>query len=81
MSATGRLPSTAALTDFVGAHYARQVARQLKMLAAQDDKTIQELLENGVTRKADPRAGRASSPDLSRLRQVRAQAVKRAACR
>jgi hypothetical protein len=33
---------------FVGAHFHPEVARQLKMLAAEDDRTIQELLEDAV---------------------------------
>jgi len=33
---------------FVGAHFDPEVARQLKMLAAEDDRTIQELLEDAV---------------------------------
>jgi hypothetical protein len=33
---------------FVGAHFHPEVARQLKMLAAEDDRTIQALLEDAV---------------------------------
>jgi len=33
---------------FVGAHFHPEVARQLKVLAAEDDTTIQELLEQAV---------------------------------
>jgi hypothetical protein len=33
---------------FVGAHFHPEVARQLKMLAAEDNTTIQELLEQAV---------------------------------
>jgi hypothetical protein len=33
---------------FVGAHFHPEVSRQLKMLAAEDDRTIQELLEDAV---------------------------------
>ena len=33
---------------FVGAHFHPEVARQLKMLAAVDDRTIQELVEDAV---------------------------------
>jgi hypothetical protein len=33
---------------FVGAHFHPEVARQLKMLAAEDDRTIQDLLEDAV---------------------------------
>ena len=33
---------------FVGAHFPPEVARQLKMLAAEDETTVQELLEQAV---------------------------------
>ena len=33
---------------FVGAHFHPEVARQLKVLAAEDDRTIQDLLEDAV---------------------------------
>jgi hypothetical protein len=50
---------------FVGAHFDPQVARQLKMLAAEDDKTIQELLEDAVD-LLFVKAGKARIADLTR---------------
>ena len=50
---------------FVGAHFDPQVARQLKMLAAEDDKTIQELLEDAVD-LLFIKAGKARIADLTR---------------
>ena len=50
---------------FVGAHFDPQVARQLKMLAAEDDKTIQELLEDAVD-LLFVKAGKARIVDLTR---------------
>jgi hypothetical protein len=48
---------------FVGAHFDPEVARQLKMLAAEDDKTIQELLEDAVD-LLFVKAGKARIADL-----------------
>jgi hypothetical protein len=50
---------------FVGAHFDPEVARQLKMLAAEDDKTIQELLEDAVD-LLFVKAGKARIADLVR---------------
>lgn len=50
---------------FVGAHFDPEVARQLKMLAAEDDKTIQELLEDAVD-LLFVKAGKARIADLAR---------------
>lgn len=50
---------------FVGAHFHPEVARQLKVLAAEDGTTIQELLEQAVD-LLFVKSGRAKSAELIR---------------